>query len=443
MTTLATLFLICAPVCAPPMFSAQGERTPDAQDLAVGTVLGPRGSAVDPQSLVGLGSGAIPALFEALVAGRAAQRVDQRGSIEWIDLNAAQLGALRTSLEGQSSPALLGFLRELRDADQRRRSEALRLFGRTGEARDLPTLILLFDGGPRQRLSRSARDEFQDAFAQILARHPRSFEQVQRAFDDAPDCLLASVVWAVGSEASRERLSYLASLLGRVPDADALILNEISRQGRLLVHPLPATAAAAARRFLRSDRVELVLHAVDTSASLGDLESLPVLIELLDHVQVAVRQHALTGLQALTALGYPRDRKRWSDWYEKAVRWRSEAAPVLLARVADGSPGQAANSLLELSKWRVFRHELSTGLLAGLARPEPESVVLTCSVLGHLGSWNGVPGLCEKIDDPDPDVRRAALVALRNVTKQDLGNDSLAWRELARVQAQDRPAPAR
>jgi hypothetical protein len=426
----AAILVLASPLLA----QSPSERAPDEQDLAVGGVLASAAAEPHAARLLQLGPAAIPALFEALVTEQAAHRAERDGPVTWIELDADRILGVRAALEGEPARPLLDHLRRVDSPEERRRVAALRLFGGAGEPRDLPTLVWLLDEGPRKRIARSRRDDLQRAFERILERHASAhdtYDAVRRAYDSAPDSLLAGIIWAVSSESSEERLWVLAGLLERRAEADPLILAELARMGKTLPHPVPEEVLSATRRYLGSADPEILLSGIEAAESLEDVEALPTLIELLEHRSRAVAEKALAALRSMTGLAYARDPRRWQEWHRKAEEWRTRTAPRLLRHVLDGVPGRASHALMELSKWRVFHHELADGVAAGIEREETELVVLACSVLGHLGSWKAVPALVERLDDEEPAVQRAALLALRSITRTDAGSDPSAWTRLA------------
>ncbi|NOT30636.1 MAG: HEAT repeat domain-containing protein [Planctomycetes bacterium] len=417
------------------------ERVPDSLDFAVGHELSTPEADTRSERLVRLGPEAIPALFEALVTRRAPHREGHDAPLEWLELDPSQASEVRHALGMEPAQPLLDFLRRV-DGDEARRLTVLGLLGKVGEPRDLPHLVWLLDEG-QTRIARARRDDLQEAFESILERHAAAREEVLRAYRSAPDALLAGIIWAVSGETSEQRLWILTGLLGGNPEADPLILAELARMGRRLPHPMAEAVLSVTRDYLQSGEPEMLLSGIEVADSLEDVEALPILIDLLGHSSRAVSERALAALRSTTNLGYSGDPRRWQEWQRKAEEWRRGTAPKLLENVANGVPGRAANALMEISKWRVFRHELADGVADGLEREETELVVLACSVLGHLGSWRAVPALTERLKDPAPAVQRAALLALRSITRVDAGSDPAAWRRLAKGALQSPTSPAR
>lgn len=68
---------------------------------------------------------------------------------------------------------------------------------------------------------------------------------------------------------------------------------------------------------IRGKVKERRLHAVDALASMRDVESIPMMIELLDDPDTKLVDHLHRGLTFLTGTNHGRSAKRWAAWYEK------------------------------------------------------------------------------------------------------------------------------
>lgn len=448
-TTLATL-LVTACLVAPGL-AAQNEhspvalarRAPDEAALAIGALL--TGSAEDgadlPARLAALGSPAIPALFEARVQREIPTRAARNAPLTWIELGAEESAALQAALLLLPERELCAFLRTIGD-DERSRWIAIELLGKVGEARDVELLVSMASPDDlRTKLDHGRRDEFQGALEGILARHAEALARVPQVYGHAPDALLPAMVWALGREASAERMRTLALLLGRTDEADPLIFVELSRLGREVPHPIARAVLDETRQALGAHDIERILLGIEVARSLEDVDAVPALIELLENPSRSVSAKAVECLRSLSEQGFGAEPKRWKDWSRKAEEWRRTSAPKLLADVASAVPGRASHALMEFSKWRAFRHELTPGIARGLTRAEPELVVLTCAVLGHLGSWLAIPELAACLRDGDTSIQRAALLALRRISGKELEANPAAWLALAQRPSQSDLAP--
>ena len=114
------------------------------------------------------------------------------------------------------------------------------------------------------------------------------------------------------------------------------------------------------------------------------------------------------------------------------MQWWNETAPELASTIRWGEPSDVSEAILELSRRRFFRHDLTKALTSSLEREESGLVVLGCSALGHLRSWSALPALITRLDDSDPNVRVAALKALHRITGETFGPDLSLWKALQR-----------
>ena len=92
----------------------------------------------------------------------------------------------------------------------------------------------------------------------------------------------------------------------------------------------------------------------------------------------------------------------------------------------------AAQGLQEIGSHRLYRDKLAEGILPCLDREESDLVVMTCAVLGHLGSSAVVPELVRQLEADSARVRESAEEALKKITGMDLGPDPDLWRDLLR-----------
>jgi HEAT repeat protein len=382
------------------------------------------------ESVAALGFDAIPRVFDALAQGQL-RVITERGAMELRPLEPYEAIVLHGALARMSATDVRAFLRGLAAAPlgAEERGLALRLLGDVGQCADvelLVTLTLPLDGG---RVPGPERRAFQSGLEAILGREPCAPRTLIEAYRGVPVDLAAAVVWATGRMDSSQGLETLARMLGVLGDADPLILAEMARLGDVVPHPVPEEARAKARPFLVSNDLERLLVAVSTVNKLEDHEAVPLLIDLTDHPVRAVSNAAAEALRETSGIDRGRDTEAWEEWYVRSEEWWRYEAPELLASVPDGEVSLASRALLEVSKWRFYRHDLAPVVAQALGRDETELVVLACAVLGHLGSWTALPDLVDCVGDPDPDVRAAAVAALRRITGRDFGLDVSAWRE--------------
>jgi len=310
----------------------------------------------------------------------------------------------------------------------------MQLLRDVGSRRDLALLVRLATPAPEaRRIDLGEREAFTTALSGILTRDARAGEELRKSYRDAHPALVAPIVRSAGRLDSGAGLGLLASLLGQIPEADPLILVEVSRLGDSLPHPLPDDVLDKTRRYVRSNDPELLMLGADACARVEDTAAAPELIALLDHPIRAVGNEAYEALTVMTGLDYGKGSRRWEEWYDKNDEWWRYEAPELLSAIADREPGVVSYSLLELSKWRFYRHEIAPYAARALQREEKDLVILGCAILGHLGSWRGVEPLVDTLGQEDPEIREAAARAPPRITGESY-DDEKSWRTSLRGQ---------
>lgn len=425
---------------AQPMWAQEGRATKeptqvDPVELAIAGLLleadleDPKQYEKLERELAALGASSVPACFQILLEHRL-EVITDADEVEVIPLSGDQYRVLFAGLTRMRGSAVNDFLAwhepEL-DTDAEK-SLAMRLLREVGKRRDIVLLVRLASPPPAaRRLDLGKRESFKRALGGILLRDARAQDEILRSYRDAHPALVAPIVRTVGGLDSGQGLGLLVRLLGQISEADPLILVEISRLGDTLPHPLESQVLDVTRRYLYSSQPEVLMLAADACARLEDTEAAPELIGLLDHPLRAVGNEGYEALKVLTGLDYGKGSKRWEEWYDKNIEWWRYEAPELISSLSEDDPGLASHALLELSKWRFYRHEIAADVVHVLQREEKDLVILACAILGHLGSWRGVEPLVNALDDGEPEIQEAALRALKRITGESFG-DWKSWR---------------
>ncbi len=79
--------------------------------------------------------------------------------------------------------------------------------------------------------------------------------------------------------------------------------------------------------------------------------------------------------------------------------------------------------------------------LTGVVREDPDVDVRLAAIraLGNIGDRNAIPVLGEVLDDKDPAMQYRAILALKEITGEDLGNEVGPWRQYARGETPSKP----
>jgi len=194
------------------------------------------------------------------------------------------------------------------------------------------------------------------------------------------------------------------------------------------------------RARLSDVQPQTVSAAASALGALEDLDSVDLLLDLLEHPERGVRQSAHRGLQAIAGVQLPLDPARWRLWIAEQRAWYEERAAALPGELASSNRMTLVQALGEVAMHRLHRRDLSHEVSLLLERTEPAVRTLACQVLAQLGVADPVPALIPLLEDPDPAVAAAAQGALHTLTGEALPAEPQAWWDhLAR--ADPRPGP--
>lgn len=375
--------------------------------------------------LAALGPRALPTLMWTLGTRRVAGVRHARS----FELRPEELSAIREAFQLLRVEDVIAFLERLEPTHltpQTTRA-ALEVLGLVGRGGDLDVAwrlaVPIRPAGHRAErtpTNRSIRASFESALDGILERDATGIPVLAREIGAMPRELEAAAIRAIGRTRHPASLDVLARLLSYEPAADGLILMAIREAGVDAAAQPPELAVGwRVRSYLDHDDVLLVLGAVHAMAILQDIEAVPRLAELLDHDEVSVRSAAESALRQITGAAFTPNSERWLAWFDAEMAWWSRTAPGLDG-LAQRPAAEAAAAINGLVTKHMFRHEITEALTPCLWHSQPDIVLLTCSVLGSLGSRGGIPALTELRGSADPRIAEAAeraLSRIRNIGK--------------------------
>ncbi len=314
---------------------------------------------------------------------------------------------------------------------QERRSTVLDILGAHGNASDIQSLLhWTIEGDSERRVPRVLRARFQAALTTILQRDEKAFAKTPELYRTANLSLVPGIVAALGSCRQAAAMTSLAEVLGSIPDADDLVLNELGHLAAKLREPIPEKAKDRVVFALRQANDSTISAAIFACGRLRCVSTIPSLIPMLHHEQSHLAKAAHVALQTISRRQLSNKAELWGPWYAEEVRWLEEDYARLLQQARHGLAGHATRALLEISKRRVFSDQLALDLLPCLQRPEKELIALTMSVMGHLQSYHAYEPMLELLATNQPlDIRKAAFDALCRLTGENHGDDPAAWKQ--------------
>ncbi len=369
------------------------------------------GALVD--ALTELGPAHLPELFSVLIDGRLIRT--EEGGPRLVQVPASKATPVRLAIAAQPHATLSGMLESVarRSPTPAEQQAALGVLGGLGERDDLDLLIRLGEPQPgAARLDRRVREAFGRAFASLSQRHDYTPRELSGAILEAHPSLVAALLAGFERCETRPALEELAGLLGRVPEADALVLARLGATGEALPSPLGHGITSSTRTFLSSARPEVVVEAVVVAGKLRDVEAIGDLVGLT--FDPVAGRPAMTVLKQLSGQRYGKP-ESWEAWYSMELAWWEQRGSQRLDLLSTGTPAEVAEVLMEVSRKPLFRDRIAVAVMAQLGREQADLVKLACAVLGHLRSGLALPELEALAGHPDPGVRAAAAAALKSI----------------------------
>ena len=305
---------------------------------------------------------------------------------------------------------------------------ALQVLGAVGSARDFERLLQHALDPDRTLLAERERLAFERAATRMLARDPETYEQLLRHAPNARPELLPSLLFAAGAARDPRGLAFVQQVLDRQPDLARIAISQVRLIGPSLSVQRNEELLRRVRPYLRPEEKETCQAAALALAELGDAESIPALLELLEHDSAGIRENALWALQRATGMSFPLDARIWTEWYEGELAWLADEAPGLIQQLSASDTSKVAEALKALTRHRLHRHQLAQRIGDELPRVSDELRVLICKTLGRLESPYAIPALLDAAEDRHVPLSIAAFEALLAVTRRDLGRDADTWR---------------
>lgn len=263
-----------------------------------------------------------------------------------------------------------------------------------------------------ERPPKDVEKAVREAFARILARDPQGYRSMRTVIERAPPSLHRPIVFALGDTRDPCGIEPLALVLAFHEDLAPLIVGQARLLGRSADETANRALANEVRRYLDSERIELACAAARSLGELGDDESVPQLVAMLESQLKPVVESAHWALRRLSGLNLPALPGPWrASLSSDQLWWDTEAPGVLHALVTGTQPERlAAVGSLGGRPWR--RADLAREVVATLEDPAEVVRLKACAVLAQLGSPAATEGLIGALSDGSEAVALAAHKAL-------------------------------
>lgn len=379
-----------------------------------------------------LGSASIPAILDLLEAGRFQQRLGNGGAV----VHRLQ-GAYREGLEValrrfQWETVRRHIERRVQESpSEARRASLIGVLGAVVPPGALGELLLPLEGlapSARRRLRRASTSSLKRALTRTPSGESPLLPELPRFFEQAPAEMLAGTIEVAASLDADAALRSLSGFLGTYPEADPLILVEVADVAKRAPRPVPQAVLAPIRRMLIVKDSVSVVESAKALGRLDDVEVIPELIQLLRSQSEVVQKEARYSLERLSAERFGGHADAWQDWYATAQEWLRHEAPAVRGDIGSSDPTRVSRALLQVARYRVFRHELDGEVVGAALRSDGQTGVVACAVLGHFGTAKSVAALLKILGgNGEDELRRAALEALQRATGENHGEDVAAW----------------
>jgi hypothetical protein len=307
---------------------------------------------------------------------------------------------------------------------------AIDTLGAVGEAREIARVIELVPAGEEEAHAKAVSD----AFARILRRDAGGQAQVASLYPRVAKPLRPAVLDAIGVARDPRALSLLSKVLQEEPELVANAVAKVRLVGRSARPELNESVARSLRERITDPDDRHARAAVIALGELGDVESLPRILELLEiEGQPALAENALWALRRASGIADPpKEEGFWQRWLEGESRWYASERPSALERLVSKRPDQVVSALRALASHRLYRDELAPELALVLDHDDASLRSFACQMLGELGSALSIETLVGMRDDRDPKVRAAAQAALTAMRARELPRDAPTWSDAPR-----------
>jgi HEAT repeat protein len=307
---------------------------------------------------------------------------------------------------------------------------ALLALGGFGRAEDLKLIWTLALGKENEEYSKALRINFREATASILRRDPRGFARILHSWPKLSETLLDDVILAIGQSGDSRGLKTLSDVLMWSPQHARLIASQIPLIGPANKEGPNQAIAIALAPNLASEAKEDIQAVALALAVLESFEPVPELIRLLEDPRPGINDSAHFALVSLTGNELAGRKDLWENWYARELSWSRNDRAMTIRRLRSGTNADLHNTLREISKYRLHRHELAQSISPLLAHPSESVRLTTARVLADLGSrWVGNK-LVLALSDHSEAVRAAAHAALMKITGLEMGEEPDSWLEI-------------
>lgn len=263
-----------------------------------------------------------------------------------------------------------------------------------------------------EELPKDVERAVRTAFCRILKRDASGYPWLRTQIERAPACLQEPIVFAIGDTHDPCGIEPLALVLAFHPELAPLVVAQVRLLGQSCDSEANRRLAREVRPYLASERIELACATARALGELGDDESVPEILALLESPQPALVQSAHWALRRISRLNLPALVGPWRASLSSEQLWWDKEAAAIFQQATHGIPPERLSAVAALGgrPWR--RADVARELLPTLQDRDAAVRLRACASLGQLGSPVASATLADTLADPDRAVAEAALKAL-------------------------------
>jgi hypothetical protein len=267
-----------------------------------------------------------------------------------------------------------------------------------------------------------------DTLGSILGRKPELIAPFGRQIQTSSPLLHAAILAGIGETARCESTRVLTAYLGRWPDFDVMILQQVGRHTGPMPIALLTTEVTAVVRYLAASSEEKRREAALALGRTESASAIPDLLTRLSDESPAVRDAAHWALKSITGVRFRNDPARWAAWYADEEAWWNGRGSGLVKSLGCQPPERLASAARELAGHRGWREQICLELVPLLdSSPSATPRARILEVITSLRSSRAVPLLVERLASAPEPMRAEIASALERITGEPRGASADAW----------------
>ena len=303
--------------------------------------------------------------------------------------------------------------------NSRARALEIEIVGSVGRAEDAARVIKAALPPGEARLDSWVEKKLRSALSKLMGRDERTYANLLAGLRQIPDAVLRVSIFAVGDAGDPRGMELLEAIASWKPGLALQAISQVRRIGASPSEHLNRSMIDTVHRFFDRDRPDRCQTVVLALGELEDLDSIPLMLELLENGTPAVRQSAVWALQRISGMAFGENLGLWSRWYQNEQDWNLEHRMQAFDDLRSSNPSRATGALKEIARHRLHRHALALELADAFSHLAPDLQPFACKVLGQLGSRRALSVLLQALGEDEGVLADAAHDAILRITSVD------------------------